>query len=120
MDDRRIEDVLRDSWQPMPPDGMRDRTLRLARKELARRQGGRRILGMGWWKIALPALGIMIVILTNVADSRLEERIDAMVCRQSTGGPEAQVAQMISPQEWQRRQSQILDRLYDKAGKDPL
>lgn len=118
MDDKRIEDMLRDSWQPEPPGGMRDRTLRLARKELAGRQS--RILGISRWKLALAALGIAIVLLTNAANSRVDKRIYMIVCRQSPSCLNAQVAQMMTPQEWQRQQSQIADSLYDKTGTDTL
>ena len=118
MDDKRIEDMLRDSWQPSTPNGMRDRTLRLARQELSKRK--RLVFGISRWKIALTALGIVIVLLTNTANSRMDKRIDAIVCRQSVGCPDARVAQMISPQEWQRQQSQMVDSLFDKAGTDPL
>lgn len=111
MDDRRIEDMLRESWQPEPPDGMRDRTLRLARKELSNKQT--RILGISRWKLALVAFCIAIVLLTNAANSRVDNRIDAIVCRRSAGCSNAQVAQMMTAQQWQQQQSRMMDSLYN-------
>ena len=76
MDDKRIEDMLRESRQPEPPDGMRDRVLRAARQELTRsHRRGIRSLG---WKPLLASLAALIVLLTNVADHRVQTQIAAL------------------------------------------
>jgi len=78
MNDDRIEELLRGTWQPEPPEGMRGRVLARAREETARR----RRFDFSWtlgWKPALAALGIVIVLLANMDDNRREARVMAMV-----------------------------------------
>ncbi|MCL5103053.1 MAG: hypothetical protein M1133_02910 [Armatimonadetes bacterium] len=78
MNDHQIEDMLRRSWRPEPPDGMRDRVLRRARAELAKPKPGR-VFGMSRWKLALTGIGIAIVIFTNVSDSVRQSHLSAMI-----------------------------------------
>ena len=68
MDDRRIEELLRDDWQVQPPDGMRERVLNQARGESARERSKPTIIGMNRWSAALASLGIVLVVLTTVSD----------------------------------------------------
>jgi hypothetical protein len=73
MDDKRIEDMFRESRQPEPPDGMRDRVLRAARQELVRsRRPGIHLLR---WKPLLASLAALIVLLTNIADQHVQTRL---------------------------------------------
>ena len=76
MDDKRIEDVLRESWQPEPPDGMRDRVLRTARQELTRAH--RPLARVLRWRPLLASLAAVIVLLTNIADHRVQTRLAAL------------------------------------------
>jgi len=78
MNDDRIEELLRKTWQPEPPEGMRERVLARAYKKMAKR----RRFDFTWmlgWKPALTALGIAIVLLSNMDDNRREARVTAMV-----------------------------------------
>ena len=120
MDDKRIEDMIRNTLHATPPEGMRERTLRPARQELAKRKSRRHILGITRRQFACVVIVLALATFTNIAANIREERIDAMVCRQSTGSTQTRIAHVMSPQEWQRRQSQIVDSLCDKAGTDPL
>jgi len=75
MDDRRIEEMLRRSWQPQPPDGMRERILRRSRQELERRRP--------IWRFALrrpvfAALALAVLLAVNVSDHYRQARISAM------------------------------------------
>ena len=81
MNDDRMEELLRKTWQPEPPEGMRERVLARAYEKMAKR----RRFDFTWmlgWKPALTALGIAIVLLSSIADNRREARLTAMV-----GGP---------------------------------
>ena len=120
MDDKHIEDMVRNTLRATLPEGMRGRTLRPARQELAKRQSRHQILGMPRWQFACVVISLALATFTNIAANIREERIDAIVCRQSTGITQTRIANVMSPQEWQRRQSQIVDRLCDKEGTYPL
>lgn len=78
MDDRRIEELLQQSWQPAPTDGMLARTLARAQEEMAQRQ---RRPAISRWKLAFAAVGVAVMIGTNVSDRATQTRIAAM-----TGG----------------------------------
>ena len=73
MDDKRIEDMLRQSWQPQPPAGMRERVLGRANREAERRTRCR------WlplsWRTAFAALGVLIVTLSAISDSARQSRL---------------------------------------------
>ncbi|OFX14550.1 MAG: hypothetical protein A2Z18_01630 [Armatimonadetes bacterium RBG_16_58_9] len=85
MDDKRIEELLRGSWQVQPPDGMRDRVLSRVRRNLANERSSPSILGMNRWSAALASLGIVLVVLTNVSDHFRHERVAAMMGAASQG-----------------------------------
>ncbi|MCX6377624.1 MAG: hypothetical protein NTU88_16595 [Armatimonadetes bacterium] len=76
MDDKRIEDVLRESWKAEPPDEMRDRVLRAARQELSR--ADRPLARVLRWRPLLASLAVVIVLLTNIADQRVQTRLAAL------------------------------------------
>ena len=82
MDDKRIEDMLRESWKAEPPDGMRDRVLRTARQELTR--ADRPLARVLRWKPLLASLAVGIVLLTNIADHRVQTRLAALTDGHST------------------------------------
>ena len=63
MDDKHIEDLLRNTLCAKPPEEMRHRTLRAARLELRKRQTRPQILGMSRWKAALAVFGVLIAVL---------------------------------------------------------
>lgn len=75
MDDKRIEDLLRDSCRSNMPGGMKDRVMRAARQELAHQ---RRPRVASRWRPALAALALAIVLLMNIADLRLQSRLQAL------------------------------------------
>jgi hypothetical protein len=77
MDDKRIEDMLRESRQTDMPEGMKDRVMRAARQELAH-HSKRFIVPRLRWRPMLAAGALLIVLLTNVADLRLESRLQAL------------------------------------------
>lgn len=120
MDDKHIEDLMRNTLRATPPGEMRHRTLRLARQELKKRQTKPRILGMSRWKAALAVCGVLIMVLTSISDSARQKRIDEMVCSPSTSAPRSQIAHAASSQEWESRQAEILDRLHEIEGTDAL
>jgi len=120
MNDKHIEDLLRDTLRATPPVEMKHRTLRLARQELKKRQAKSPILGMSRWKAALAVCAVLIIVLTSISDSARQERIDQMVCGPSASGPQAQIAQASSLKEWESRRAEILDRLQEIEGTDAL
>lgn len=118
MDDKHIEDLLRDTLRVTPPEEMRNRTLRLARQELKKPKSP--ILGMSRWKAVLAVGGVAVIILTSISDSARQKRIDDMVLSPSESAVRAQIAQIGSLQEWESRQAEILDRLDEIEGTDTL
>lgn len=118
MDDKHIEDLMRNTLHVTPPEEMRHRTLRLARQELRKQQTRPQILRMSRWKAALAVCGVLIIILTSISDSARQKRIDEMVCSSSASAPRVQVVQASSIQEWESRQAEILDRLHEIEGTD--
>lgn len=120
MDDKHIEDLLRGTLRATPPEEMRHRTLRLARQELEKRQAKPRIPATVRCKAALAVCGVLIILLTSISDSARQERIGEMVCRPSANVPQTQIAKVSSLHEWEIRQAQILDRLNEMEGTDPL
>ena len=75
MDDKRTEGMLRESWAPEPPEGMRERVLRRARAELG--QPTRPAIFQ--WKPLLATLAIIVVLVTNVSDHCRQSRMTAMM-----------------------------------------
>ena len=79
MDDKHIEDMLRDSWSPEPPEGMRERVLGRARQELPARRAGWGLLGMSGWKLAFASLCLLTILVSNLADSARQVRLAALM-----------------------------------------
>ena len=79
MDDKRMEGMLRESWSPEPPDGMRERVLRRARAELGRPTRP----AIFQWKPLLATLAIIVVLVTNVSDHCRQSRMTAMMDSES-------------------------------------
>jgi len=77
MDEKRIEDMLRKSWSPQPPDGMRERILRQSRVEL-HKSSKTTIWGASRWKFALVSLAVAIVVICNISDHQRSVRIAKM------------------------------------------
>lgn len=94
MDDKHIEDLLRESWSPCPPDGMRDRILRNSRSELARNRHPKLHTN---WKFALVTLSVFIVLATDISDYARQNRLSNMV-----GGPPS--GAQVSPTNLRERQ----------------
>jgi hypothetical protein len=80
MDDKNVEDILRESWSPEPPDGMRERVLRNSRQEVTRTP-----FRIGYtWRMALAGLGIAIVVATNLADRSTQSRVAEIMMQKPT------------------------------------
>lgn len=107
MNDKRIEEMLKENWSPNPPDGMKERILRRSREEIARKHS--RVFLVANWKPVLAAVAALLVILTNVSDYRCQTRISAMM-----NDPSQQIAAPISADsllEQRRRMEELLARL---------
>lgn len=76
MDDKRIEETLRESWKPEMPDGMRERVLRAARQGLLSAHRPR--LRFPRWKPLLAGIAIVIVLSTSIANHQVETRLAAL------------------------------------------
>jgi len=76
MDDKRLEDTLRESWRPELPDGMRERVLRAARQGLL--SANRPRLRIPRWKPLLAGIAIVIVLSTSIANHQVEVRLAAL------------------------------------------
>ena len=76
MNDKRIEEILKESWSPHPPDGMKERILRRSREEITHKRT--RVFPVANWKPALATAAVLLVILTNVSDHLCQKRISAM------------------------------------------
>ena len=79
MDDRRIEEMLRESWSPEPPNGMKQRILQRNREELARQRSRRPAFRISRWKPLLASMAILFVILANVSDRAAQSRLAKMM-----------------------------------------
>lgn len=91
MDDKRIEDMLRGSWQPEPPDGMRERIMNRARRELRRPLIRFPRLAVPRWQLGFAATALAVVVACNLVGAAQESRIAALV--QSDGSaPQVMVA----------------------------
>lgn len=90
MDEEHIENRLRQSWSPEPPQEMRDRVLRNARQELHSRR-----TDSGGWRYAAVALGLMIVLAANISDFARQNRLSGM----THGSMGAVSASAVEPQD---------------------
>ncbi|MCX6345486.1 MAG: hypothetical protein NT018_10520 [Armatimonadetes bacterium] len=120
MNNNRIEELLRDAWQPEPPDGMKGRTLSRAQSELTKRRWQVRFSKANKWQVALAAVCVAVVIFTNIDCSRREERLALMIGGQSAMGPQTRIARSFSAEEWGRMQSEMMAKLSsDMKGDNP-
>jgi len=108
VDDERIEEMLRESWQPQLPDGMREKVLGRARAEAFRRQG------LGWfavsrrWQTALAVAGVLIVILTAVSDVSRQSRLAAYECREAPRKRMVLAREPVTMAEWRAELDRII------------
>lgn len=78
MDDKHVEDMIREQWSSEPPEGMKERVLRRSRQELALRTRRGRLTGLLRWKPLLAALAVLSIVGTGLSDHFRQERISAM------------------------------------------
>lgn len=76
MDDKRMEETLRESWQLETPDGMRERVLRSARQGLLSANSPR--VRVPRWKPLLAGIAVAIVLSTSIANYQVEARLAAL------------------------------------------
>ena len=74
MEDKRIEELLRESWSPKPPEGMRERVLRRSREEL--RQSRPTKLG---WRPVFATIAIVMVLTTSISDHCRQVRLTQLM-----------------------------------------
>ena len=79
MNDEQVEKVLKESWSASPPEGMRERVLRRASAEAARRQMHPPWLAANRWRLALAGVWIGLVLLCGWQDQARQARIAALV-----------------------------------------
>jgi hypothetical protein len=92
MDDKRIEEMLRESLSPS--DEAMTRLECRAHQELAAKRCLRPALGILTWKTALATLGILVIIMSSVIDGSRQKRItlmtggghSSMICDLNKGG----------------------------------
>lgn len=70
MNDKKIEELLRETWSPKPPEGMRERVLRRSREEL--RQSRPTKLG---WRPMFATIAILMVLGTGISDHYRQVRL---------------------------------------------
>jgi len=70
MEDKRVEELLRESWSPRPPDGMRERVLRRSREEIRQTRPTR----IGWRPI-FATIAIVMVLGTGISDHCRQMRL---------------------------------------------
>ena len=63
MEDKKVEELLRQSWSPTPPDGMRERILRRSREEFRRSRWAK----VGWRPV-FATIAILMVLSTGISD----------------------------------------------------
>lgn len=74
MDDKRVEQLLRESWNPDPPDGMRERVLDKASRQASRRW----TLREHSRQAATVAASLLVVLLTGLSDRARQARLASM------------------------------------------
>ena len=77
MDDRELEQSLREAWQVSPPDDLLDRILTRAGGEAARRRQPA-LSPMGRLKLALAGALLLLFIISSLSSRRSETRIAAL------------------------------------------
>ena len=78
MEDREIEELLRESWQPEPPEGMRDRVISRAKRELGRRILWFPRLVIPRWQVGLAVAALVIVIACGISNTARENRLASL------------------------------------------
>lgn len=78
MEDKQFEELLRESWEPEPPDGMRERVMNRAQAEL-----GRRTFQFPWpemprWQVGLALTGVLILLVCGMSSISRETRLAAL------------------------------------------
>ena len=121
MDDKHIEDLLRNTLRATPPEGMWDRTLRLVRQQ----PSSRHTSGMSRWTVVFAALSIAIVAFTSVSECKREQRIATL-----TGGSSGSVDRSAPDRSFLKMRREMSDMLAripsvrysqdDREGGNPL
>jgi hypothetical protein len=121
MDDKHIEELLRNTLQATPPEGMWERTLTLARQQRARG----RIFGTSQWKAAFVALSVAVIAFTSFSECRREQRIAALTVGSSAGVNRS----LHGPSFWEMRREmckmlartpEVRSPVYHRKGENPL
>jgi hypothetical protein len=86
MEDKQIEELLRESWQPEPPDGMRKRVMNRARRELRPRWFFLPRLALPRWQAAFALAAAVIMLACGISNSARENRLAALENRDSLQG----------------------------------
>lgn len=79
MDDKHIEDMLKEGWTDTEPDGMRERILKRCREESLRKSRKHSLAFLIGWKPALVGLALLIVLVSGIYDSSCQNRIAMMM-----------------------------------------
>lgn len=108
MDDKHLEDMLRECWTPAESDGMQERIL--ARSIEALGHGKRRPARVLGWRPALVLMGILTVLVTGAFDRANQSRITVMV-----EGPNAGMLQSTTCEADIISNSHEIDRLFAQA-----
>lgn len=107
MNDKQIVDILRESWSPEPPEGLRERVLRGSRTELLHRRA-RSARPWFTWRVAVAGLGIAIVLATNISDHIMQSRV-AEIANPGPASASPMVAQgPVTLGQWRRNMDQFL------------
>jgi hypothetical protein len=94
MDDSKIEELLRESWQPEPPDGMRDRVMGRAQHELNRRTLRFPRISIPRWQAGLAVACLVLLLACGISDSARESRIASL---ESSNAPRIRVLMAQRP-----------------------
>ena len=82
MENREIEELLRESWQPEPPEGMRERVMNRARRELHRRTFLFPWPALPRWQAGFAVAGLAVFIACGVSNMARENRLAALENRE--------------------------------------
>ena len=75
MDDRQIEQILRESCSPQMPDGMRERVLSKSFNELPHRPSSRWSLIASRWKPILISASVLFILVADMSDMLVQEQL---------------------------------------------
>ena len=78
MNDKLIEQKLRESFSPEPPAGMRERVLGRAGQELSPAQSRMRAPWFMNWRLAMATAGVLVVLTGNVSEYCRGARLAAL------------------------------------------